>query len=232
MRSIPRLLPRLSLFCAGLLLATAARADIAFGHIVPLTGANAATGQAIAAGARAYIDEVNAAGGVAGQKIVHVVRDSQGQAGQTEAQAAMLIRQDHVFALLSGTDTAPARELALSGLLRQQRVPLLLLRNAAQDPAAADDEAPGRDTGLIEIAPPADYYAPLLNEYRAALARYGPAGSSYSSAGLQGYIAAKVMVGTLRLLGAPPTHANTFTAMRDMTPDRLNHLVIGSGAAQ
>lgn len=232
MRSMPspRLLPRLFLLCAGALLAASAHAEIAFGQIVPLTGADAAGGQAMAAGARAYIAKVNAEGGVAGQKISYVVKDNQGQAGQTQAQAAMLIGQDHVYGLLPGADLVQARELATSGLLRQRQVPLLLLRNAAQN--GDDTDCADRDTGLIEIAPPAEHYASLFNEYRAALARFGPAGASYSSAGLQGYIAAKVMVGAVRLMAMPPSHEDYFAVLRNMVPDVSSRLAISDSAAR
>ena len=220
-----RRLPQLFLFCASFLLAASAHADITFGQIVPLTSRDDGAGRQMADGARLYIDKVNAAGGVAGQKIAYIVRDNRNQKDETLVQAAQLIRNDHVYGLLPGIDTAQMRELVTSGLLQQKRVPLLALRRAGAESLCDDAAGISRETGLIEVAPPADPYAPLLNEYREALARHAP-GATYSSAGLQGYIAAKVMVGAVRLLGPKPTHEEYFAVTRNMISDVSDRLVI------
>jgi len=225
---------RLCLLCAGVLLATSARADITLGQIAPLSGEHAATGQEVAAGAKAYIDKVNAEGGVAGQKIAYVLKDNADQPARTQALAAALIQHDHVYGILPGAGSVQTRELVSSGLLRQHQVPLLALRNAAADEAPLESSLEGisRDTGLIEIAPPSDIYAPVVNEFRASLAKYGPPGASYSSAGLQGYIAAKVMVGAVRLLAPVPSHADYFAALRNMIPDLSSRLIVSGSTPQ
>jgi len=228
-----RLLPQ-CLLLASALLAAPAHADIALGQIAPLSGEHAAAGYEMAAGARAYIDKVNAEGGVAGQKIAYVLKDNADEPAQTVAQAAALIQRDHVYGILPGAGSMQTRELVSSGLLRQHQVPLLVLHNAAADeaPLASAAEGISRDTGLIEITPPAEIYAPVVNEFRATLAKYGPPGASYSSAGLQGYIAAKVMVGAVRLLAAVPTHDDYFAALRNMIPDLSSRLIVSGSMPQ
>jgi hypothetical protein len=222
---------QLCLLCASALLAAPAYADITLGQIAPLSGEHAAAGHEIAAGAKAYIDKVNAEGGVAGQKIVYVLKDNADQPAQTQAQAAALIQHDHVYGILPGAGSVQTRELVSGGLLRQHQVPLLALHNAAADeaPLASSAEGIGRDTGLIEITPPAGTYAPLVNEFRATLAKYGAPGAIYSSAGLQGYIAAKVMVGAVRLLPPVPSREEYFAALRNMIPDLSSRLIVSSG---
>lgn len=229
-----RLMPQLALVLAGSLFAASAHADIALGQVVPLTGPDAAAGRAYAAGARAFIDKINAEGGIAGHKIIHVVRDNQGRADESVAQAAALIGQDHVFGLLPGAGAPASLEMVASGLLRQKQVPLLALRNAAArdgGPLASGEDGVSREAGLIEITPPVAGYTEIVNEYRATLAQYGH-GEQYSSAGLQGYIGAKVMVGAVRLLvPAQPTHADYFGALRNMVPDVANRMVLSADLA-
>ena len=66
---------RLAAVAALATLGFAARADIVIGQVAPFSGTQAVSGQAIHAGAKLYIDSVNAAGGVRGQKLKLVTRD-------------------------------------------------------------------------------------------------------------------------------------------------------------
>lgn len=230
-----RLYHRLFAITIGALTAGAAHADITLGQVVPLTGEHAAAGQAGSAGARAYVDKVNAEGGIAGHKIILLVRDNQDRADETVAQAARLIRQDRVYGLLPDAGVAGSRELVASGLLRQARVPLLALRNVAVEPPldslSSAEEGFTRDAGLVEITPPVQGYAEVVGEYRAALAQYAP-GTVYSAAGLRGYMAAKVMVGMVRMLSATPTREDYFLALRNMLPALADRLVVSTTIAQ
>ena len=58
--------------------ATTAHADIVIGQVAPFTGPQAVTGKAIRAGAKLWLDDVNARGGVRGQKIKLVGTGSSG----------------------------------------------------------------------------------------------------------------------------------------------------------
>jgi ABC-type branched-subunit amino acid transport system substrate-binding protein len=219
------------LFSVSALLAAPAFADITIGQIVPLTGGQVAFGREMSEGAKAYIDKVNAEGGVHGHKIVYVVKDDANLPEQTLARAAELIRQDKVFGILPGPNTDNMKALVTSGLLFQHSVPLLAIRNTITNaPALTNlDEGTTREAGLIEVAPPATYYTPLINEFRESLAKYGKPDAAFSSTGLQGYMAAKVMVNAVRLLSPTPTHAEYYTAMQRLFPDVSNKLV-ASGA--
>src|ERR1043165_1026938 len=53
----------------------ACAADLVIAHISPLTGPIAPNGQGLLVGARAYFEQVNAAGGVNGNKIVLTAAD-------------------------------------------------------------------------------------------------------------------------------------------------------------
>jgi len=61
--------------CAALALAQPARAEIKFGVTAPLTGPNASFGAQIKNGADQAIEDVNAAGGILGQKITVIYGD-------------------------------------------------------------------------------------------------------------------------------------------------------------
>ena len=216
---------RFGLIVACVLLAPQAFADITIGHIVALSGPQASTGRELSVGAQAYIDKVNAEGGVAGHKIVYLVRDDAGLPEQTLARAGELFASEEVFGLLEGTNPAGVAALVQSGVLRQHSMPMLGIRGGVGSPGTLDG---ARQAGLVEIVPPQNYVAPLLDEFRQALGKYGPAGEPYSSAALQGYISAKVLVGAIRLLGPDPTRADFYTVIQMLIPDVSNHLAINA----
>lgn len=62
---------------------TAAAQDIVVAHVGPMSGPLAGNGKANAQGAKAYFDQVNAQGGLHGQKIRLVVEDDQYKADET-----------------------------------------------------------------------------------------------------------------------------------------------------
>jgi branched-chain amino acid transport system substrate-binding protein len=65
-------------FGLGLVLAGAAQADVKFGVAGPITGGSAAFGGQLKNGVEQAVDDVNAAGGILGQKIVLGVGDDRG----------------------------------------------------------------------------------------------------------------------------------------------------------
>jgi hypothetical protein len=216
-----------ALIAAGLMLAAPAFADIALGHVVPLTGGLVASGRELSQGAKAYIDKVNAEGGIVGHKIVYLLRDDENLAEQTLARSAELIKQGHVVGFLPGVDPAHVKSLVASGLLWQNQAVILSVRNgvAGGPSLISPGEGSTREAGLIEISPPLSYYASLIEEFRATLAKYGPADATFSSAGLQGYMAAKVMVNAVRMLGTEATREEYHTVMLHMFPDLSNQLI-------
>ena len=103
-----RLLPLL----AGLALlhaASSAAQDsrILVGQTIALTGGVAEHGRAVVAGAQAHLDDVNAAGGVNGRRVVLVTRDDGGDAKRAAANTRDLIERDGVVAMFGGVEGGP-----------------------------------------------------------------------------------------------------------------------------
>jgi branched-chain amino acid transport system substrate-binding protein len=84
--------------------------EIVIGMSNALSGPAAALGTQLKAGATAYIDKVNAAGGVNGRKIRLISYDDGYEPEQAAAMTRKLIEQDKVFALFGyvGTPTSAA----------------------------------------------------------------------------------------------------------------------------
>jgi ABC-type branched-subunit amino acid transport system substrate-binding protein len=220
---------RLALLCLCAALASPAYADITIGHVLSLTGPGAETARQLSVGAKVYIDRVNAAGGMAGHKVIYLVRDDAGLPDQTLIRTGELIARDNVYGLLEGTSPAKVEALVSSGVLRQHNVAMLGIKGGLGSPYPMEGS---RKAGLVEIVPPQYYVAPVLEEFRAALAKYGPPGETYSSAALQGYIAAKVLVGAIRMLPPAPTRADFYDVMQHMIPDLANRLAMSTQIPQ
>ncbi len=110
-----RRLPVLSCF---LLLAAAgvaslrAEEPIKLGMFASLTGREAAFGQRNQRGALFAVEEINAGGGVLGRKIELLTEDTRSLQGEAATAAKKLIARDKVAAILSGTGSSPALEVA------------------------------------------------------------------------------------------------------------------------
>ncbi|HKP18970.1 MAG TPA: ABC transporter substrate-binding protein [Gaiellaceae bacterium] len=102
--------------------------SILIGGTAPLSGEAAAAG-AVSRGAKAYLDYVNARGGVFGRKIVYKVRDDGYDPARTVQDVRELVRQDRVFALFNmfGTST----NLAVRDFLNRSGVPQLFVGSGA-----------------------------------------------------------------------------------------------------
>ncbi|MBI1272625.1 MAG: ABC transporter substrate-binding protein [Alphaproteobacteria bacterium] len=77
-------------FIAALFLAAPAFADIAIGIVGPMTGPDAPTGEQVRRGAEAAVDDINAKGGVLGQKLRLSVKDDVDDPRQAVASANQL----------------------------------------------------------------------------------------------------------------------------------------------
>jgi branched-chain amino acid transport system substrate-binding protein len=114
------------LVAAALLLAgTAARADIVVGQVTPLTGPQGVTGRAIHAGAQLYFDNVNAAGGIRGQRIKLLVRDDAQKADETVRLVKDLIGSRAPIALIGTVGTSNLEALADDGVLVRSHVTMV-----------------------------------------------------------------------------------------------------------
>jgi branched-chain amino acid transport system substrate-binding protein len=79
--------------------------EIKLGSLMPLSGSAAAGGIGARAGAQAYFDILNAAGGIKGHKIIYKVLDDQYTPSVAQQQIRTLIQRDHVFLIAGGEGT-------------------------------------------------------------------------------------------------------------------------------
>lgn len=114
---------RFSLLAALFLLALPAFSQLKVGISGPLAGSNAGSMLEIVRGAQMYVDAVNAAGGVAGQKVVIVARDDNFEVPKTVAVVKKLIEEDNVLALMLVRGT-PHNE-AILPLIAQHKIALV-----------------------------------------------------------------------------------------------------------
>jgi branched-chain amino acid transport system substrate-binding protein len=91
---------------------SAALADVKVGFHAPLTGFAAADGKSANVAAQLAVEDLNATGGLAGEKVVLVSYDDQAQPAQTIAVANKLVTQDGVTLAISGSYSEPTRAAA------------------------------------------------------------------------------------------------------------------------
>jgi branched-chain amino acid transport system substrate-binding protein len=110
---------------AGLLAASALRADdtIKVGEYASLTGKEASFGQSAHKGITMAIEEINAGGGVLGQKFELFTEDNQTVPGQSATAAKILISRDKVIALLG--EVSSGRSLEAAPIAQAARVPMI-----------------------------------------------------------------------------------------------------------
>lgn len=80
---------------------------IVVGQTVALTGPIAEHGTAVVAGARAYVAQVNAAGGIGGRRIEIVTLDDGGDAAKAAENTRRLIERERVVAMFGGVEGGP-----------------------------------------------------------------------------------------------------------------------------
>jgi branched-chain amino acid transport system substrate-binding protein len=89
-----------------------ARADIKIGFQAPLTGPSATDGKSAQLAATMAVEDINAAGGVLGQKIELVSYDDQAKSDQAIFTANKLIGEDNVKLVVNGSYSASGRAAA------------------------------------------------------------------------------------------------------------------------
>ncbi|MEW6667406.1 MAG: ABC transporter substrate-binding protein [Thermodesulfobacteriota bacterium] len=107
----------------GLALATGASAEILIGFHAPLTGFAAADGKSSIEGAELAVEQVNAQGGIKGEKMKLVSYDDQADANQAVPIAKKLLQQDKVKIAVSGSYSAPTR--ACAGVFQEAKIPYI-----------------------------------------------------------------------------------------------------------
>jgi branched-chain amino acid transport system substrate-binding protein len=99
--------------------------DIVVSQVSTFSGSQAVTGKAMHAGAKLYLDHVNAAGGVKGNRIKLLTRDDAGKPEETVRHVKAAIAEDQPVAFLLTVGTANLEALAKDGALAKAKVPML-----------------------------------------------------------------------------------------------------------
>jgi ABC-type branched-subunit amino acid transport system substrate-binding protein len=115
--------------CAG---TAGAAGEINLTQILPLTGPIAVLGAESRAGAQAYIDSVNAAGGVNGAAIKLTTLDDQYKPDETVAMVRKALAENNPVAFLNFIGVANVQALIRSGELQKAGVALIGPRAGAQ----------------------------------------------------------------------------------------------------
>src|SRR5260370_6064129 len=89
-----------------------ARADVKIGFQAPLTGPSATDGKSAQIAASMAVEDINAAGGVLGQKVELVTYDDQAKSDQAIFTANKLIGEDSVKLVVNGSYSASGRAAA------------------------------------------------------------------------------------------------------------------------
>jgi ABC-type branched-subunit amino acid transport system substrate-binding protein len=95
-------------------------ADVKIGVLYPIAGTGAIYGTPAMHGHNMAVDEVNAAGGILGNKVVTVARDTKLNPAAAAAAAKELITNQNVDVLIGGLSSAVG--LAISEVARQEKV--------------------------------------------------------------------------------------------------------------
>src|SRR6478672_3563120 len=116
-------------------LATAMASDeapsqVKVGAVLSVTGPASFLGDPEKKTLELYVDEINAKGGVNGQKLQLVVYDDGADANAARTFATRLIEEDKVVAMVGGTTTGAT--LAMMPLFEEAQIPFISLAGAIQ----------------------------------------------------------------------------------------------------
>jgi branched-chain amino acid transport system substrate-binding protein len=107
-----------------------ANAQIKIGAVLSVTGPASFLGDPEKRTLEIYAAEINAKGGINGQKLQVIIYDDGGDPNQARTFATRLIEEDKVDALLAGSTTATA--LAIIPLAEEAKIPLINFAGAVQ----------------------------------------------------------------------------------------------------
>lgn len=96
---------------------------IIVGEFASLTGKEATFGQSSHKGTVLAVEEINAAGGVLGRKLIHKFEDNQSKSGESATIVKKLIARDGAVAILG--EVASGRSLEGADVCQQNKVPMI-----------------------------------------------------------------------------------------------------------
>ena len=100
-----------------------AQGTLKFGLVAAMSGQSAKSGEAIVRGLSIALDEINAKGGLLGQKVELIVRDDESNPAKGAVAARELVQCEKVVALFGGLDTPVS--LAIVPFANSSKVPFM-----------------------------------------------------------------------------------------------------------
>jgi len=113
-----------------LIAAPAAAAEVKIGAVLSVTGPASFLGDPEKRTLEMYVEDINAKGGVNGNKLKLIVYDDGGDANNARTFATRLIEEDDVFAMVGGTSTGST--LAMIPAFEEAHTPFISLAGAIQ----------------------------------------------------------------------------------------------------
>src|ERR1039458_9303247 len=107
-----------------------ASAQIKIGAVLSVTGPASFLGDPEKKTLEIYVDEINAKGGVNGQKLQLVVYDDAGNADNARTFATRLVEEDKIVAMVGGSTTGAT--LAMIPVFEEAKIPFISLAGAIQ----------------------------------------------------------------------------------------------------
>lgn len=105
-------------------------AQIKIGSVLSVTGPASFLGDPEKRTLEIYVDEINAKGGVNGQKLQLVVYDDAGSADNARTFATRLVEEDKVVAMVGGSTTGTT--MAMMQIFEEAKIPFISLAGAIQ----------------------------------------------------------------------------------------------------
>src|SRR5215471_18689135 len=105
-------------------------AQIKIGAVLSVTGPASFLGDPEKKTLEIYVDEINAKGGVNGQKLQLIIYDDAGNADNARTFATRLVEEDKIVAMVGGTTTGST--LAMIPVFEDAKIPFISLAGAIQ----------------------------------------------------------------------------------------------------
>ncbi len=116
--------------CAVVSAGLSASAQIKIGAVLSVTGPASFLGDPEKRTLEIYVEEINAKGGVNGQKLELIVYDDAGNANNARTFATRLVEEDKVVAMVGGSTTGST--LAMTPVFEDAQIPFISLAGAIQ----------------------------------------------------------------------------------------------------
>ncbi len=107
-----------------------ASAEIKIGAVLSVSGPASFLGDPEKKTLEIYVDEINAKGGVNGQKLQLIVYDDAGSADSARTFATRLVEEDKIVAMVGGSTTGTT--LAMIQVFEEAKIPFISLAGAIQ----------------------------------------------------------------------------------------------------